>query len=424
MSNWFGNLAKEASNFIEKNPEQLEQFKNTAAGFLKNVVDKEEEKEAQKIESGQKLTKAEQMKAQALDMLGDQLDNMIGGGNQDEEAEAPNKPAVQNEDEEDDTDTPSKPPSQRPPGKPSYLIGKPSKKEEEDDNEIPNKEYDDDVDAQLSNLVQAMWNADENKLTPDVDYKINVQGFTKAYKDEDWARDKLFENVDESVFSRPTYARFIALLDNYIATTGATEQVTDKEQQEMDDFLDSVMETEPMKKCHAFLLKKGMIQSESVDDFKKDLADLWFGGYGRDRRNDTSSFEHVFVGEIRHEEVKGMHNWIRIYQEEQKGELDYYGYMKGPYGSAKTNSNDMVLSMQFYWKGHKKKFGSVFMGTSPEFELALYTTCFYLGSKDNFLELDTGTGDVFKLNIISYHTKGKIGGMYPEIVGHTDDDDE
>ena len=44
--------------------------------------------------------------------------------------------------------------------------------------------------------------------------------------------------------------------------------------------------------------------------------------------NDSSGFEHVFVGEEKNGVIVGLHNWIQMYQEEKKGNLDYMGYIK------------------------------------------------------------------------------------------------
>lgn len=60
--------------------------------------------------------------------------------------------------------------------------------------------------------------------------------------------------------------------------------------------------------------------------------DLWVGlwwhvsDYCRDF--DSSSFEHVFVGEGREDHFIGLHNWIQFYLQEKAGNIDYHGYFR------------------------------------------------------------------------------------------------
>ena len=53
---------------------------------------------------------------------------------------------------------------------------------------------------------------------------------------------------------------------------------------------------------------------------------------------------------------------------------------------------DRVLSVQFSWKGQLKPCTTLFIGTSPEFELALYTLCFLAGKGQAMLHLLTLCG--------------------------------
>lgn len=47
---------------------------------------------------------------------------------------------------------------------------------------------------------------------------------------------------------------------------------------------------------------------------------MWFTAYSRTAGVlDSSGFEHVFLGEIRNRDVLGMHNWMRMYDEEVGG---------------------------------------------------------------------------------------------------------
>jgi poly(U)-specific endoribonuclease len=85
--------------------------------------------------------------------------------------------------------------------------------------------------------------------------------------------------------------------------------------------------------------------------------------------------------------------------------------------------------LQFAWKNqgvvYAEKFvGTMFIGVSPEFEMALYTMCFLCGEDENSIELDTGL-DVYQLVIKCYKmARGKIGTTFPEVSAHYEDDDD
>ena len=51
-----------------------------------------------------------------------------------------------------------------------------------------------------------LWQLDENRLTPGVDYCLDLQGRTKfSFRGEDHAKYPLFTRVDPLVFEKPTY---------------------------------------------------------------------------------------------------------------------------------------------------------------------------------------------------------------------------
>uniref|UniRef100_W5MK49 Uridylate-specific endoribonuclease n=1 Tax=Lepisosteus oculatus TaxID=7918 RepID=W5MK49_LEPOC len=77
-------------------------------------------------------------------------------------------------------------------------------------------------------------------------------------------------------------------------------------------------------------------------------------------------------GEIKKGKVSGFHNWVQFYLLEKEGLLNYYSHnFDGPW----TGYPD-VLGMQFNWDGYFKQVGSALIGSSPEFDLALYTLCY------------------------------------------------
>jgi len=69
------------------------------------------------------------------------------------------------------------------------------------------------------------------------------------------------------------------------------------------------------------------LADRDVSSFKQQLYQMWFRSYTREVRDDSSGFEHVFVGEARGGKILGLHNWIQFSNQERQGKLDYKGYI-------------------------------------------------------------------------------------------------
>lgn len=69
------------------------------------------------------------------------------------------------------------------------------------------------------------------------------------------------------------------------------------------------------------------LADRDVSSFKQQLYQMWFRAYTREVRDDSSGFEHVFVGEARDGKILGLHNWIQFSNQERQGKLDYKGYI-------------------------------------------------------------------------------------------------
>lgn len=80
-----------------------------------------------------------------------------------------------------------------------------------------------------------------------------------------------------------------------------------------------------------------------------------------------------------------------------------------------VDADERMLSVQFTWQGFQKDISSMFIGTSPEFELALYTVCFLAGQEDNVIQV----GD-YQVRVKAYRIKSKygdkVGSCYPEVM--------
>ncbi|KAH6831032.1 endoribonuclease-B protein [Perilla frutescens var. hirtella] len=265
--------------------------------------------------------------------------------------------------------------------------------------------------ADMSKALNKLWELDVNRLVPGKDYEIDCGEGKKAYQKEDMAQGSLFSWLSEDIFRRPTYARFCSLLDNYNPHEGSKEVVTSQERQEQTAFIEEISRTAPIKYLHKYLSAKGIV-SESREDFKRMLERLWFDLYGRGGTSGSSSaFEHVFVGEIKQrgeESVSGFHNWIQFYLEEAKGRVDYQGYIFPRRRGNSPDSESQLLTIQFEWNGVLKSVSSTLIGVSPEFEIALYTLCFFVGREENHVELGP-----YLVNIKCYHLGDRIGSAFP-----------
>ncbi|KAK3091238.1 hypothetical protein FSP39_018174, partial [Pinctada imbricata] len=240
-----------------------------------------------------------------------------------------------------------------------------------------------DPDPELSEILTKLWELDSNKCYDGVEFEIDLQGYVKSgrHLERDRARYNLFAWVDEEkVFERKTYKTFRALLDNYELECGKPERVTDEERKENRDFIDAIMETELMQEAHSYLIKHGKAP-EGLIDFKRLLYKTWFTLMRRtkgDRDFDSSSFEHVFVGEGREDQFIGLHNWIQFYLQEKAGNIDYHGYFRRE--TVQDDEHFRLIALQFDWRNEKgKPMSSCFLGTSPEFEIAAYTICYLMG---------------------------------------------
>ncbi|XP_054611688.1 poly(U)-specific endoribonuclease-C-like isoform X2 [Dunckerocampus dactyliophorus] len=280
---------------------------------------------------------------------------------------------------------------------------------------------------ELAEVLNELWCLDSNRLKPGLDYIISLQGRAGyVAQGSNYARDRarapLFTYVNQDKLkSIETYSHFINLLDNYEMSTGVSETVTPEELQENQKFLDAILETEVMKCAHRYLIKKRQ-SPPAVTQFKKQLYDIWFRLYHRERSGgeDSCGFEHVFVGETKFgQEIMGLHNWVQFYLQEKHGHIDYKGY-KARDNKDTPDQDDHVLNLQFSWKGLVKPVGGSFIGVSPEFEVALFTIIF-LSSTDKMTSVVVNV-DEYTLELVVYRHGRSIGTSFPKLLSSNNQD--
>ncbi|KAM8704184.1 hypothetical protein ACLKA7_008736 [Drosophila subpalustris] len=234
-------------------------------------------------------------------------------------------------------------------------------------------------------------------------FKVNLQGKTSSSARDDRASLPLFELHNDLIAKNgnSTTALLQRLFNNYELDVGVAEQITPEHEQEQLDFLRAVMNTRVMKLSMRFLVRKEIV-SDDYDEQLKLLQDLWFTPYSRGKGIvGSSSFEHVFLAELREHSVLGLHNWLYFAEQEQQGHVDYKGWLK----RADTGRpNQFALSLRYSLFGIQKPYGGFLVGISPELDMSLYTVCFLVTPEKEPCEIQLGNAN---LQIVSHVWKWK-----------------
>eukprot|EP00918_Siedleckia_nematoides_P018899 GHVU01040356.1.p1 GENE.GHVU01040356.1~~GHVU01040356.1.p1 ORF type:complete len:271 (+),score=19.14 GHVU01040356.1:60-872(+) len=248
--------------------------------------------------------------------------------------------------------------------------------------------------AQIQAVTEELWSLDVNRgTTSQVVYDKNTAG-------------RLFSHVDSGLMGRATYSRFNNLRTKYNPVIGEPDECLDAEcSQSQNNYLDAVIATSVMSKAHEFLVTHGQVGS-GASEWRQLLKDTWFKPYSRSQGAalDSCGFEHVFLGEIRSSGVTGFHNWVQFYREEANGFINWGGSQ----GTCPNNLEKFGMT----WSGYTKSVSSMWIRTSPEFEMAIYTICFHTrsGSCATSINGSAQTITTYDMSGISPRT---VGTAYP-----------
>lgn len=209
--------------------------------------------------------------------------------------------------------------------------------------------------------------------------------------------------------------RVIAIYDNYKPDANVNEHISPLQRQEESLLVDTFLSTNVMSAAMRFLADKGHVRKDYYE-YKDALRRIWFNLFSRGQgKIGSSGFEHVFMAEIKttttSPEVVGLHNWIYYSKEEASGKVDYNGYLK----KIDLGNKASIVKIRTKYNGYDKPVTTLFVGTSPELEMALYTVCFYARPDGNCPVSLGGT----RFNIVTYKFKYRgndlVGTAYPEI---------
>lgn len=266
----------------------------------------------------------------------------------------------------------------------------------------------------LTKASEKLWELDHDRLTIARDVFINVQRAVAVYHTGDRSNEEFFDHIERDVFLKPTFRCFFALLDNYETVTGKREVVTAEERRENWNFINACCLTPVMRYAHAWCVGRGLVPKDEAT-WKKMLYNAWFALYRRGTHNDSCGFEHVFVGEVKNDSVTGFHNWLQFYREEKAKKVDYRGYVVNHRRGRPTNSaegNEKVLSIKFAWGNEEKPVSTFVLGSTPEYELALYSMAFFNRDEKTKVFIDNVPVELTCYRIRSRYGD-KIGTAFP-----------
>lgn len=263
------------------------------------------------------------------------------------------------------------------------------------------------TDTQLRNISNVLSLADVNAVGVGSEgVQINLGG--KASGNEDQSPDPLITSCPNMTAN--TYEKFLALRPLYTPDVNKDDRPSKEGWNAIDAFLDSVLSTQVMVILDESLKHHQLLKTSLKDQLKL----MWFTAYSRASNKKTlgsSGFEHSFMGEVKGKTVEGFHNWISYMIEEQAGNANYYGYIR----NTTFGGNQAVdLADQFTWlDGSFKQIGGYLIGTSVEYDLAVFTLC-WLARPNSVCEVQLQEVD-FQVQTYVEHVGDKkvVGSAYP-----------
>lgn len=264
---------------------------------------------------------------------------------------------------------------------------------------------------EVKELSETLFTKDTANLNRFV--TTNYQKKTVSYSLQDDAPQKLLTVDEDKLYQVATVDKMRTLFNNYELDTSVNEHSTALEKNEETDFIDEMLKTNVMRTLMLFLQGKDVVTSDPKTH-KELLKTIWFTMYSRGQgRIGSSGFEHVFLAENKNSTIIGLHNWIYMYEMEKAGRVDYKGWIrKLDLGGSKGT----VVKLRFAYDNLNKPVNGIFIGTTPELEIALYTLCFATYPDKDCLV--SSNGNEFKIRTYTFRYRGKtvIGSAYPEVL--------
>ncbi|KAK2580621.1 hypothetical protein KPH14_007733 [Odynerus spinipes] len=260
----------------------------------------------------------------------------------------------------------------------------------------------------IKKLSEELFNKDENNAFKYI--TIKLQGQKKDESITDDASDSLLD-VKPEAYEIPTIKSVLDLHNNYELDVKVKENLTPEKREKESALLDNFLKTDVLQSAMKFLANKGYIPDDPYE-FKDTLKRVWFSQFKRiDGDASSSGFETVYLAEQFDSDIIGLHNWIYYAKQEAEKKIDYLGYIK----EAKFGDKAAILKIRSKLNGLVQPVTTIFVGTSPELEMALYTVCFFTRPNVPCQMSFSGTEFMIIANRVNYFGKDILVSAFPEI---------
>lgn len=253
----------------------------------------------------------------------------------------------------------------------------------------------------MSDVYQQLWDEDLRgngvralKQDAEVSEADKKTGYVLVDERREVRRDdKVLAEVGIPEEKLASYQRVEKLFDNYTLDQRHPEYDDDQEREEVQTFMNHLVETPVMKLAHQ-IVQDGMRRRITEHEWWAMVYQIWFERFDMGANRDLSGFEHVIVGEQKQAKVQGYHFWYKYYLDEsfrfQPGdgspdiELDAIAFLNW-----KNNSNDDTpdcVTLGYEWQAFDysrrvfrkliKPKGGFFVGPSVEGIMAIGTVRF------------------------------------------------
>ncbi|MEM7716754.1 MAG: lamin tail domain-containing protein [Cyanobacteria bacterium P01_A01_bin.68] len=289
-------------------------------------------------------------------------------------------------------------------------------------------------------IYQQIWDADQagngiRAILPD-GIKDEAAGYVVV--DENGKNNPdhvIFPEVKIPENKLATYKLCEKLLNNYALSQTQPEENTAEEIEEVQVFLNAILNSPPMKVAREYV-EKQIAQTITDSRWYQILYDIWFLQYDKENNQDLSGFEHVIVGEQKGGKIGGYHFWYKYHLDDIIGflgsdDISYIGTRydgKNPKTGPRTPQGKVVpevVTLAYKWEAYDyqakqrrplyKSIGGFWVGCSIEGLMALGTVrCLIAARAPKEAIINNAK---YALRVFRSPNKQSMRTFYPEFLG-------